>query len=311
VRLFGTLLHGRLLPGLSSFHPGYVTYLSRTGRVQIGELSRRSGVGIDTLRAWERRYGLLRPARSGGGFRLYSGDDERRVRDMRAELERGLPAAEAARAVLAQAPDAAPAEPAVARGQLAAALAGYDERAAHAVLDRLFADHGPEVALRDVIFPYLRDIGEQWARGRLEVGQEHFASNLLHGRLLALMRSQVAGPAPCAVLACPPGEQHSLGLAGFGVALCRRGWRVVYLGADAPVATIARSAAAAAADAVVLAAVAAERFAAVAAELRALAGGSRVLLAGAGADPALARRAGGAALDADPVSAAGELTPRA
>jgi methanogenic corrinoid protein MtbC1 len=125
------------------------------------------------------------------------------------------------------------------------------------------------------------------------------------------MRSQVAGPAPCAVLACPPGEQHSLGLAGFGVALCRRGWRVVYLGADAPVATIARSAAAAAADAVVLAAVAAERFAAVAAELRALAGGSRVLLAGAGADPALARRAGGAALDADPVSAAGELTPRA
>ena len=71
------------------------------GRVRIGELSRRVGVGCDCLRAWERRYGLLRPTRTPGGFRLYSEQDERRVREMQAQLRRGLSAAEAARVVLA------------------------------------------------------------------------------------------------------------------------------------------------------------------------------------------------------------------
>ena len=297
---------------MSRVYPGYVTYLSRNGlsqidgRVQIGELSRRVGVGADTLRAWERRYGLLEPDRSDGGFRLYSGEDERRVRDMRAQLARGLPAAEAARAVMAGGPAVAPAD---AGSRLAAALAHYDERRAHLVLNRLLSDHGPEVALRDVIYPYLRDVGERFAHGELDVGQEHFGSNLLQGRLLPLVRPWRDGAGPRAVLACPPGERHALGLLGFGVALSRRGWGVVYLGADTPVATIARTAAAAAADAIVLSAVAADRLAAVEDELRELAGRRRLALAGAGAEPALARRVGAALLDTDPVTAAAELPP--
>ena len=68
--------------------------------LRIGELSRRSGVSGHVLRAWERRYGLLQPARSEGGFRLYPEADERRVRRMRNHLARGLSAAEAARATL-------------------------------------------------------------------------------------------------------------------------------------------------------------------------------------------------------------------
>src|SRR5512134_638137 len=68
-----------------------------TGYLRIGELSRRTGVAPELLRAWERRYGLLRPARSEGGFRLYSDADERRVELMRLHLRRGLAAAEAAR----------------------------------------------------------------------------------------------------------------------------------------------------------------------------------------------------------------------
>src|SRR5919107_3642277 len=77
--------------------------------VRIGELSRRLGVGTDRLRAWERRYGLLRPVRTAGGFRLYSREDEQRVRDMQSQLEQGLAAAEAAEVVLANA-ERAPAE---------------------------------------------------------------------------------------------------------------------------------------------------------------------------------------------------------
>src|SRR3954466_13888809 len=65
--------------------------------VRIGELSRRTGVGVDTLRAWERRYGLLRPQRSAGGFRLYRPGDQERVSAMKALIDSGVSAAEAAR----------------------------------------------------------------------------------------------------------------------------------------------------------------------------------------------------------------------
>lgn len=68
-----------------------------TGRVRIGELSRRVGVSRELLRAWERRYGLLDPARSPGGMRLYSEEDERRIHAVRGHMSRGLSAGEAAR----------------------------------------------------------------------------------------------------------------------------------------------------------------------------------------------------------------------
>jgi MerR family transcriptional regulator, light-induced transcriptional regulator len=151
------------------------------GLVRIGELSRRLGVGPDRLRAWERRYGLLRPVRTSGGFRLYSEADAQRVRDMLAQLEHGLSAAEAARIVLASHRQPAPQPPLDdARARLAAALARFDDVGANAVLDRLFATLGPDVAMRDVVYPYLRELGEAWERGEIDVGQEHFASNLLH-----------------------------------------------------------------------------------------------------------------------------------
>src|SRR4249920_3579850 len=70
--------------------------------LRIGELSRRVGVSDHVLRAWESRYGLLRPARSAGGFRLYSEADENRVRRMQAHLADGYSAAEAARAAVAE-----------------------------------------------------------------------------------------------------------------------------------------------------------------------------------------------------------------
>ena len=72
------------------------------GLLRIGELSRRVGVSDHVLRAWENRYGLLSPVRSAGGFRLYSENDERRVRRMQAELANGLSAAQAARVALAE-----------------------------------------------------------------------------------------------------------------------------------------------------------------------------------------------------------------
>src|SRR3954454_6884570 len=272
--------------------------------IRIGELSRRVGVSADRLRAWERRYRLLRPQRTAGGFRLYSGADELRVQAMQRHLAAGLSAAEAAAAALSAAaePPAAPAEGV--QADLEEALAAFDAGRAHAIIDRLFADVGVDRAMREVIFPFLHDLGERWACGEIHVGQEHFASSLLQARLAGLLRGGNGGVVGRAVLACPPGELHTLGLLGFGIALANRDWSVTYLGADTPIPTVLRTCETLAPDAVVLAAALPARFADALEQLSELAGAVPLVVAGAGAGPVLAGRVGARRLDADPVTAA-------
>jgi DNA-binding transcriptional MerR regulator len=275
--------------------------------IRIGELSRRLGVSADRLRAWERRYGLLRPVRTSGGFRLYSGDDERRVRAMQRHLAEGLSAAEAAMAVLAAGGAGAgsrPADAADLRRELGEALAALDAIRAHEVVDRMLADLGSDDAMRAVIFPFLHDLGDRWARAEIRVDQEHFASNLLQGRLLALLRATTDGDGPMALLACPPGEFHTLGLVGFGVALRNRGWRITYLGADSPIADVREASADVDPTVVVVSAAMPSHFLEVQDELRELALDVRLALAGAGASPLVAERVGAQLLHGDPVTAA-------
>jgi MerR family transcriptional regulator, light-induced transcriptional regulator len=281
---------------------------------RIGELSRRTGISAELLRTWERRYGLLLPARSPAGYRLYTEADEDRIRRMQAFQADGLSAAEAARAALyadgpsADLPAARPApdgpDPDGPATALAAALDAFDEPAAQAILDRLLTDFTVESVLGRVILPYLRDLGDRWAHGRASVAGEHFASNLLRGRLAALARGWGHGHGPRALLACPPGEQHDLGLLAFGIVLHRCGWRVHFLGADTPVGDLARVARDLRPDMAVLAAVEAGRFRPQRAALARLAAAVPLGLAGAGATEALALAAGARLLPGDPVTEA-------
>jgi len=304
------------------------------GYLRIGELARRTGVSPELLRAWERRYGLLRPARTQGGYRLYTAADEARIRRMRAYLARGVAAAEAARLAVdaeaqatsaqtapddaetpgqtdASTPAAPPAEAPpprpplrAAASDLAGALDRFEEAEAHDVFDRLLAAYQAETVLRDLLIPYLHDLGERWARGEVSVAQEHFASNLLRGRLLGLARGWGQGRGPTALLACPPGEQHELGLLAFGITLHRRGWRIVYLGPDTPIASIRDAAAGVAPELVVLAATVPGPLVAHADAIAALARQTLVALGGAGATAELASQTRARLLDQDPVSAA-------
>lgn len=254
--------------------------------LRIGELSRRSGVSPELLRAWERRYGLLRPARSSGGLRLYSLADLERVRVMQGHLADGLAAAEAAAAALRASTAASSASgraPSVTIAELATALEGFDEPRAQAVLDRLVAETTLDALLSEIVIPYLRDLGERWERGEVSVAQEHFASNVLRGRLLALARGWGRGVGPRALLACAPGEQHELGLMAFGLALRTHGWRIEYLGAATPLERIDELASSLDVDLVVVSAVTPERIAQHVGELRRIAVGRRLALGGAGA----------------------------
>jgi MerR family transcriptional regulator, light-induced transcriptional regulator len=276
--------------------------------VRIGELSRRTGVGVDTLRAWERRYALLRPQRSAGGFRLYGPGDQGRVAAMKALIDSGVSAAEAARIAVSR-PAAEERRAAEVPGgdhvaRLLAALARFDETDANAILDDALARYTVDAATSRILLPVMHEIGGRWETGDISVAQEHFATGVLRGRMLSLGRNWGAGGGPLAVLACPPGERHDLGLIAFGLVLRERGWRIALLGSDTPIGTIADAVAKLGPDAVVLAAVTPEPFEDVADEIRSLAGGTRVLIGGEGASAKLATRLRATALEPDPVAAA-------
>lgn len=275
--------------------------------LRIGELSRRSGVSPELLRAWEQRYGLLSPTRSEGGFRLYSTEDERRIAVMRSHLDRGLSAAEAARLTLSE--DSRPETPALERsaGELRAGLDAFDESAAQGALDRLLSAFSVEVVLRAVMLPYLRELGDRWERGEASVAQEHFASQVLRGRLLGLARGWDRGAGPRALLSCMPGEHHDLGLIVFGLSLRDRGWRIVFLGPDTPLETLTDAASTLRPDAVVLAATTAAHFEHGRNALRELARSVPVWMAGPGAMAELAAATGANVLGPDPIAAAEHL----
>jgi MerR family transcriptional regulator, light-induced transcriptional regulator len=273
--------------------------------LRIGELSRRSGVSPELLRAWERRYDLLQPTRSEGGLRLYSQADLERVQAMQRYLATGLAAAEAAG--LAGAEDVPGAEPAIspraAREALAAALSAFDEARAQAALDALFAGVTLDAALSTVIVPYLHDLGDRWESGEASVAEEHFASGVIRGRLLGLARDWGRGLGPRALLACAPGELHDLGLIAFGLALRTRGWRIGYLGADTPLDSLHSAAAALAPAFVVVSSVSAESLSRHAGDLKQLADSYTVCLGGKGAATA--------AVDFDVLRLNGDLTEEA
>jgi MerR family transcriptional regulator, light-induced transcriptional regulator len=300
------------------------------GLVQIGDLARRVGVRVDTLRAWERRYGLLNPHRSTGGFRLYSSDDEAIVRAMVSEIDRGYPPSQAAKLALARAGSpvdrrdgiAAALDPsattpptdmthlAAIRAELYRALIRFDGGPAHQLLDELFAEFTLNAVLRDVLLPCLQQIGEGWAAGEVSIAEEHFTSQLIRERLLGLARDWDQGRGPRALLACPTGERHDIGLICFGLVLSRSGWRIIFLGPDTPVTALAEAVAALSPDLIVLTATLEERFTSITEPMRALAADADLVLAGPGATHDVARATGTTLLEDAPVPAALRIAAR-
>jgi methanogenic corrinoid protein MtbC1 len=228
---------------------------------------------------------------------------------MQALLASGLSPAQAADAVLSEeavppASDGGSNGLADASTTMGRSLRDFDEPGTQAVLDRLLAAFTVEAVLGQVIIPYLHQLGEQWAHGEVDVACEHFASNILRGRLAGLARGWGNGYGPLALLACPPGEQHELGLLAFGIVLHRNGWRVAYLGADTPMSDLHGAVTQLHPDLAVLSAVTARRYEDQEAGLTRLAATVPLALAGAGATDALAHAIGARRLPGDPVTEA-------
>lgn len=261
------------------------------------------------LRAWERRYQILDPERTPGGFRLYSDADVARVELMQRHLATGLAPAQAADRARAEM-DAAPAtafegDPIA---ELRTALEGFDEAAAHRVIDHILATFELESVITNIVFPYLRDLGDRWEAGEITVAQEHFASRVLRSRLIGRGRGWDDGTGPRAVLACGPNELHDLPLVCLGLALRERGWRITLLGIDTPIDTVISTVGVLHPDLTVIAftiGADADRSRPVLADL---ALHTRLTLAGPGVDEAFARAVGARHVNGDPVTVARRLT---
>ncbi|MBN1657555.1 MAG: MerR family transcriptional regulator [Anaerolineae bacterium] len=218
---------------------------------------KQTGVKPDTLRAWERRYGLPEPERSGGGHRLYSQRDIQTIQWLIARQHEGLNISRAAELwqqlkadgrdpLDAAVPTAArlmPVPPPSFHGNTidemrsawVSACLAYDEQRAEQVLAEAFAVYSPERVAVELMQKAVSEIGDRWYRGDVTVQQEHFCSGLVIRHLEALMMSAPPPTRPGRILAaCPPDEYHVISLLLLSYLLRRRGWEVVYLGANVP-----------------------------------------------------------------------------
>ena len=225
----------------------------------IRAASRLSGVAIDTLRAWERRYAVVTPKRDGRG-RLYSAADVARLRLLHDAVAQGhaigrLASLSTAELKIAAAgADAAPATGRIDTGRLLEAITEFDAALVDAEIGRFAATLAPE-ALLNVVMPLLTAVGDSWHQRRATVAHEHLISATLRNVLGSLLR--VYGPARSAagarlLFATPAGERHELGTLGAAMMAATTGASVIYLGPDLPAMDIAASAKPARARAVVL-----------------------------------------------------------
>lgn len=286
--------------------------------LRIGEVARRTGIAVPTLRAWERRYQLLDPARTDGGHRLYSEQDVARVRAMQGLLADGWSAAAAARQVLREPASvtllrAVPASGTPARemvDRLRSAFDAFDAGGADQVLDDVLARLDIPRALDEVVLPVLRDLGDGWELDPRVIAREHFATNVLRPRLHRLLRGSLGSPGRTLLAAAPEAEHHDLGLLAGSVVAAHAGWRIHYLGARTPTAAIESGARELGAQVVMVGALYrshAEQFLADAPTLP----GSALVLGGGGFEPDDAACLSRALVHAGPVSGISTTLDRA
>ncbi|TAK02339.1 MAG: MerR family transcriptional regulator [Chloroflexota bacterium] len=216
----------------------------------ISQAAARSGVAVALLRAWERRYGVVAPSRTPSGYRLYDDAAIARLRAMRALIDSGWSASQAAEAVATGSADAGVVEPgaleaggAAGDQALVVAASTYDTAGIETAIDEILARGSYEAVIDDGLLPAVAALGTAWAAGRIDVAAEHLASAAVQRRLAALFD---LGGRPRAersvVVGLPPGCRHEIGTLAFAVALRRRGVDVLYLGPDTPVASWAHAA---------------------------------------------------------------------
>jgi MerR family transcriptional regulator, light-induced transcriptional regulator len=207
-------------------------------RFPIRTLASLTGMKPVTLRAWERRYGFLKPLRTPTGRRLYTREHVELIDRVQALLQGGMEVGQVARSL--QPPRKG--EPAgrdtwhSVRRRMLGAIARFDEAGLEEAYEEALSRHSLERVTRRLLMPLLEELGARWESSEGSVAEEHFFSLYLRNKLGARFhhrRALAAGPK--LVIACVPGEFHELGALLLALAAHDAGLRAVLLGANTPV----------------------------------------------------------------------------
>lgn len=203
------------------------------------EVEERTGIAANTLRQWERRYGIPNPNRAANGYRLYSQNDLECIQFIQAHIENGVTVSRAVELLKSkQTPEET--EPQqdehtkVVQELVDVCLRADQNRAAQ-IINYASISFTVEDVLLKIIQPTLARMGELWAQGHITVAEEHHATAFLRGRiqiLLDLLGQPLGGPR--VIVACAPGEYHEIGALMISVLLRKRGVQVHYIGANTP-----------------------------------------------------------------------------
>lgn len=228
----------------------------------IRKVTERTGVGGSTLRAWERRYGLLKPRRTPKGHRLYSEgdialimrvmellDDGHAISEVSRRVLDGNGVAETSDAVVANAVPGVPgpgAKKPPRSGQwkdyldrLLRAVEAFSPQRLDAVYNEASSLYPMDLVSQNLVEPALVELGSRWKFNHLSIAEEHFFSAWLRNKLGARLHHEAARSTGVSlVIACVPGHRHELGVLLFALAALGRGYRIVYLGIDMPLEPI-------------------------------------------------------------------------
>lgn len=221
-------------------------------KYMIGAVTRLTGLSVDVVRVWERRYGAIRPLRTDGGTRLYSDADVSRLNRLRHAVELGHSISQAAKLsegeldeLVAEAGSVrVVADPHSAmRERFMEAIQAMDVSAAEKELTVAATLFPAAELVKKFIAPILREVGERWAHKQFAIAHEHLASGLLRGLLSSLLRVySTSAAADSLILATLAGERHEFGLLSAALLAAAKQWQVLYLGVEVPASELALAA---------------------------------------------------------------------
>nr|QKW93833.1 DNA-binding transcriptional MerR regulator [Vitiosangium cumulatum] len=223
----------------------------RTYRIHVA--AELSGVRVELIRAWERRYGVLAPRRTPSGYRVYTDRDVEVLKRLKQLTEEGVSISEAAtmlpqllaeleasRPAPAQVQEATSVRLAAWREDILEAAQALDQRRVARVLDEVLAALSPLKAYEEVLVPLQCEVGVRWHSGAFSVVQEHLVTQEVRARIISLLHVSPDKGHRRVVLACFPDEQHEIGLLGAALRMRHEGMSVTLLGQRVPAMEVGR-----------------------------------------------------------------------
>ena len=212
----------------------------------IGTVAKLTGVGAITLRAWERRYGLIEPIRKESGHRLYTRRHIDQINRITALTRQGLRISQITpdmlESELQDATTAGDEGDVWSRhlNSMVAAVVSYDEDRLEEIYNGVLSLHPIGQVTQKLLTPLLNELGRRWEAGRGGVAEEHFFAFYLRNKLGARYHHRARGNhGPMLLIAGLPGEHHEFGLLLFALAAHEAGYRIIPLGADMPLDELA------------------------------------------------------------------------